>query len=45
VDLPGPVRIFGRLQGKTRPAIGDRYRAVPDTQFGYVFEAVEGASA
>ncbi|CAN7303641.1 OB-fold domain-containing protein [Variovorax sp. LjRoot290] len=45
VDLPGPVRIFGRLQGKARPAIGERYRAVPDEQFGYVFEAVEGASA
>jgi len=45
VDLDGPVRIFGRLQGKARPAIGDRYRAVPDDQFGYVFQAVEGASA
>jgi uncharacterized OB-fold protein len=45
VDLPGPVRIFGRLQGRAGPAIGERYRAVPDEQFGYVFEAVEGASA
>ncbi len=45
VDLPGPVRIFGRLQGKARPAIGDRCRAVPDERFGYVFEAIEGASA
>lgn len=45
VDLEGPVRIFGRLQGKARPAIGDRYRAQPDDQFGYVFQAVEGASA
>ena len=46
VDLPGPVRIFGRLQGKARPTIGDRYRAVPDEQFGYVFQSVEeGASA
>ncbi len=42
VDLPGPVRIFGRLQGKLRPAIGDRYRAVPDATYGYVFDAVQG---
>ena len=41
VDLPGPVRIFGRLQGKSRPAIGDRYRVRPDDAFGYVFDAVE----
>lgn len=38
VDLPGPVRIFGRLQGKARPAIGDRYVAMPDVTLGYVFE-------
>ncbi|MDM0117021.1 OB-fold domain-containing protein [Variovorax sp. J22R133] len=44
VDLPGPVRIFGRLQGKHRPAIGDRYRAVPDAAFGYVFSHVEGSA-
>jgi uncharacterized OB-fold protein len=47
VDLPGPpgpVRIFGRLQGKARPAIGDSYRAEPDAQFGYVFTAVQGES-
>lgn len=42
VDLPGPVRIFGRLQGKARPAIGDAYRACPDTTYGYVFEAIQG---
>ena len=42
VDLPGPVRIFGRLQGKARPVIGDTYRAVPDATYGYVFQAVEG---
>ncbi|WP_326542378.1 Zn-ribbon domain-containing OB-fold protein [Pseudorhodoferax sp.] len=45
VDLPGPVRIFGRLQGKARPAIGDAYRAIPDTTYGYVFEAVQGDRA
>jgi uncharacterized OB-fold protein len=41
VDFPGPVRIFGRLCSRTRPAIGERYRAQPDDEFGYVFVAVE----
>jgi uncharacterized OB-fold protein len=41
VDFPGPVRIFGRLTGKPRPAIGDRYRARPDDSYGYVFVAVD----
>lgn len=45
VDLPGPVRIFGRLQGRDRPAIGDAYRATQDAQFGYVFTAVQGDAA
>jgi uncharacterized OB-fold protein len=36
VDLHGPVRIFGRIEG--RPAIGARCRARPDESFGYVFE-------
>ena len=40
VDFPGPVRIFGRLRGKDRPAIGDRYTPRPDAEFGYVFEAI-----
>jgi uncharacterized OB-fold protein len=40
VDFPGPVRIFGRLQGKDHPAIGDRYTPRPDAEFGYVFTAV-----
>ena len=40
VDFPGPVRIFGRLQGKGRPVIGERYTPRPDADFGYVFEAV-----
>jgi uncharacterized OB-fold protein len=41
VDFPGPVRIFGRLLGKDRPAIGDRYVPEPDQTYGYVFEAVQ----
>lgn len=40
VDFPGPVRIFGRLQGAPKPAIGDLYRPRPDESFGYVFEPV-----
>lgn len=40
VDFAGPVRIFGRLQGREQPAIGDRYRPRPDPDYGYVFEAV-----
>lgn len=45
VDLPGPVRIFGRLQGKARPSIGDTYRAIPDSSYGYVFQAIQGDAA
>jgi uncharacterized OB-fold protein len=41
VDFPGPVRIFGRLQGQVRPTIGEKYIARPDDQFGYVFQAVQ----
>jgi uncharacterized OB-fold protein len=41
VDFPGPVRIFGRLRGTPRPAIGQRFRAQPDERLGYVFTAVE----
>ena len=40
VDMDGPVRLFGRLRGKDRPQIGDRYRAVADDAFGYAFEYV-----
>ncbi|RZT31809.1 Zn-ribbon domain-containing OB-fold protein [Cupriavidus agavae] len=39
VDLDGPLRVFGRLEGKERPAIGDRYAPVADATFGYVFQA------
>ena len=41
VDFPGPVRIFGRLNGKPRPCIGEKYAARPDARFGYVFDALE----
>ena len=37
IDLHGPVRIFGRLDGARRPEIGDRVHAVPDDTLGYVF--------
>ena len=41
VDLPGPVRIFGRLVGKPRPVIGEDCAVRVDETYGYVFEAVE----
>lgn len=41
LDFPGPVRIFGRLVGKARPTIGDRYTARHDDKFGYVFIAAD----
>lgn len=40
VDFAGPVRLFGRLVGNARPAIGDRYAPRRDDALGYVFEAV-----
>lgn len=46
VDLPGPVRVFGRLEGGMRPSIGAGCRARPDASYGYVFElAGQGAQA
>jgi uncharacterized OB-fold protein len=45
VDFDGPVRIFGRLNGKERPAIGDRYRATPHADYGYAFEYAAKESA
>ena len=46
VDFPGGTRIFGRLEGARRPAIGERRRARVDATYGYVFEPVEpGATA
>jgi len=41
VDFPGPVRIFGRLEGEARPTIGAPYTARRDERFGYVFDAVK----
>lgn len=41
VDFPGPVRIFGRLNGEVRPTIGAKYGVRPDQQFGYAFEALK----
>lgn len=41
VDFDGALRIFGRLQGAARPAIGDRYLAQADDTYGYVFQAVQ----
>ncbi len=41
VDFPGPVRIFGRLRGAARPAIGQRLRPEPDDALGYVFVALD----
>ena len=39
VDFPGPVRLFGRLEGTGRPAIGAHYMPRPDEALGYVFVA------
>ena len=41
VDVPGPVRIFGRLEGARRPVIGERRRARIDAAYGYVFEPAD----
>jgi uncharacterized protein len=40
VDLPGPVRIFGRILGGA-VGIGTDCKAVPDAEFGYVFQSIE----
>lgn len=40
VDMPGPVRIFGRIRGETA-AIGAACEAVPDPEFGYVINLIE----
>jgi uncharacterized OB-fold protein len=41
LNLPGPLRLFGRLRGSERPHIGQRCRVVADETFGFVFEAME----
>tara|TARA_R110001599_G_scaffold97946_5_gene252199 strand:+ start:6025 stop:6378 length:354 start_codon:yes stop_codon:yes gene_type:complete len=43
LDLPGPVRLFGRVNTTRSPVIGDSCRVVPDDVYGYAFEFVEGA--
>jgi uncharacterized OB-fold protein len=40
VDLPGPVRIFGRIQGSA-VRIGAACKAVADAEFGYVFQTIQ----
>lgn len=40
VDLPGPVRIFGRIQGG-EPRIGAACTAVSHPEFGYVFQIIQ----
>jgi len=39
VDLPGPVRIFGRIQGN-HVRIGAACEAIANAEFGYVFETI-----
>lgn len=39
VDLPGPVRIFGRIQGD-EVRIGVGCTAVAHPEFGYVFQTI-----
>jgi uncharacterized protein len=39
VDLDGPVRIFGRIEGEA--AIGAQCEAAPDSEFGYAFRVVQ----
>lgn len=43
LDLLGPARLFGRVNGTRRPAIGDVCRVVPDATYGYAFELAEDA--
>ena len=41
LNLPGPLRLFGRLLGPERPRIGQRCRVVPNDTYGFVFESME----
>lgn len=41
LDLEGPARLFGRVNGSHRPRIGERCRVVADVTFGYAFETLE----
>jgi uncharacterized OB-fold protein len=40
VDLPGPVRIFGRIEGGT-VRIGAACKAVGHPEFGYLFQTIQ----
>lgn len=40
VNLPGPIRLFGRIVGKGL-AIGEACEVAPDAEFGYVFNTVQ----
>ncbi|MDB6143629.1 MAG: lipid-transfer protein [Pseudomonas sp.] len=44
LNLPGPLRLFGRVRGSERPQIGQRCRVVADETFGFVFELMEAQS-
>jgi uncharacterized OB-fold protein len=37
VDMPGPLRIFGRFADGAIPAVGEACEAVPDDAYGYQF--------
>lgn len=39
VDLPGPVRLFGRLTG--RAAIGEQCQVIVHETYGYIFQSLE----
>ncbi|MEX5343318.1 Zn-ribbon domain-containing OB-fold protein [Pseudomonas sp. I2] len=41
LDVEGPVRLFGRVNGQQRPRIGERCRIVADDTYGYSFEPME----
>ncbi|WP_338586118.1 OB-fold domain-containing protein [Pseudomonas sp. MAG733B] len=42
VDLPGPVRLFGRLiDSPARPVIGEKCRVIADDTYGFLFQSLE----
>tara|TARA_R110000751_G_scaffold62403_1_gene128729 strand:+ start:284 stop:634 length:351 start_codon:yes stop_codon:yes gene_type:complete len=41
LDLPGPTRLFGRVNSIHRLAVGDLCRVIPDDTYGYAFEFME----
>jgi uncharacterized OB-fold protein len=40
VDLPGPVRVFGRIEGGS-VRIGAACTAIAHAEFGYVFQTIQ----